>query len=322
MNLPYDQNLISVVTPCYNAAPYVEEAIRSVLKQSHAHTEIIVVDDGSQDGSIEIVQRIAEEHPGRIRLLFQNRMGPFPARNQGLKHARGSYVAFLDADDWWREDCLEKLLAAIRENDVDLAYCGWQNIGAGAPGTEPYVPPAYESGDMAAEFLRTCPWPIHAALVRREAIDAVHGFSERCFSAMDYDLWLRLLAHTQSILRVPEVMAFYRWHGKSQISANKWRQVMDAFRVRRDFVQRHPDMVRHLPKERLVQLTDGFLLREAYRSYWRRELHAAQRLFRRAFRTTAWKAGDLKYLLPSLLPGSLFRLLVGVSDRLRTGREA
>ncbi len=314
--------LISVIMPCYNAAAYVEEAIVSVLEQTYPHNEVIVVDDGSQDASREIVTRLGEAHPGRIRLYQQDRKGPYPARNLGLSHARGEFVAFLDADDWWREDCLEVLLAALRDNDADLSYCGWQNVGERAANSEPYIPPAYESEDAAAHFLRGCPWPIHAALVRRSVLDAVGGFSERRFSSMDYDLWLRIFGHTQKIVRAPEVLAFYRWHGSGQISATKWRQVLDAVEVRRDFIESFPGLVDHLGKERLEELVDGQLLKEGYRAYWRRDLVNARRLFALSLRHRAWKARDLKYLVPALLPEFLFAKLVGVVDRKRGDERA
>lgn len=311
---------ISVIMPCYNAAAFVEEAVNCVMNQTYPDVELIVVDDGSTDGSTNILQDLAARYAPRIRLHFQDRQGPYPARNLALKHAQGGYVAFLDADDYWTPDALEKLASELNANPADIAYCGWQNVGEGAPGTEPYIPPDYSQMDTAAEFLRSCPWPIHAALVRREAIDAVGGFSDRHFSAMDYDLWLRLYAHTQRIVRVPEVMAFYRWHGKGQISKTKWKQVLDALQVRRDFVAHHPERVAHLPMDRVVELSDGFLLREAYRAYWQRNLTDAQKLFRRAFIQGLWKASDLKYLLPALLPGAWFQWLVVKSDRLKEKR--
>ena len=309
-------NLISVVMPCYNAAAFVEEAVNSVMNQTYPDVELIVVDDGSSDGSAGILQQLATQYSPRLNLLYQDHEGPFPARNLALRHANGGFVAFLDADDYWTLEALEKLAAAMQSNHADIAYCGWQNVGTGAPGTEPYIPPDYSQMDTAAEFLRSCPWPIHAALVKREAIDAVKGFSERRFSAMDYDLWLRLYAHTQKLARVPEVMAFYRWHDKGQISKTKWKQVLDALQVRCDFVALHPECVAHLPEKKVRELSDGFLLREAYRAYWKRVLIDAQKLFRRAFIQGLWKAGDLKYLLPALLPGALFQWLVSKSDHL------
>lgn len=313
----FDPSRISVIMPCYNAAPYVAEAVASVLGQTHPNVELIVIDDGSGDASPEILQDLAARHKERVQLLYQDRMGPYPARNLGLAHARGGKIAFLDADDWWDRDCLTKLDAALESRGADIVYCGWQNVGKDAPGSGPYVPPDYGEMDMAAEFLRTCPWPIHAALVRRTAIDAVHGFSERRFSAMDYDLWLRLYGHTASIVRVPEVLAFYRWHGGGQISKTKWKQVVDAVEVRRSFAARHPERVAHLSAQHLHELTRGSLLREAYRAYWQRDLATAQPLFRRAFIRGIWHLDDLKYQLPSLLPAPLFRSLVHASDRFR-----
>jgi len=307
---------ISVIMPCYSAAAFVGAAVNSVMNQTYPDVELIVVDDGSPDGSPGILQQLETQYSPRLILLYQNHMGPYPARNLGLGHARGGRVAFLDADDYWAPDALEKLSSAMDANQADIAYCGWQNVGTGAPGTEPHIPPDYSQMDMAAEFLRSCPWPIHAALVKREAIDAVKGFSERCFSAMDYDLWLRLYAHTQKLVRVPEVMAYYRWHDKGQISKTKWKQVLDALQVRRDFVAHHPERLVHLSESKVRDLSEGFLLREAYRAYWKRDLADAQKLFRHAFMQGLWKAGDLKYLLLSFCPVNLFKWLVNTSDHL------
>ncbi|MBS0174819.1 MAG: glycosyltransferase [Nitrospira sp.] len=314
MTDPATPALISVVMPCYNAATFVEEAVDCVMQQRYSDVELVVVDDGSSDGSAEILRQLAERYQPRMKVFGQDRKGPFPARNLGLRHAQGALIAFLDADDYLALDFLEKLAAALDTSGADIAYCGWRNVGDGAPGTEPYVPPDYSLMDTAAEFLRSCPWPIHAALVRRSAIDAIGGFSERCFSAMDYDLWLRLYAHTQNIVRVPEVMAFYRWHGQGQISKTRWRQVLDALQVRRDFVAQHPERVAHLPAERKFELTDGVLLREAYRSYWGRNLIDAQKLFRHALAEGVWKLRDLKHILPAFLPPSFYQRLIRAAD--------
>jgi hypothetical protein len=112
-------------------------------------------------------------------------------------------------------------------------------------------------------------------------------------------------------------MAFHRWQDKGQISQPKWKRVLDALQVRRDFVAHHADQVAHLTRDKVIELSDGFLLREAYRAYWQRHLVDAQMLFRHAFFKRYWKAGDLKYLLPSLLPLPVFQTLVRTSDRLR-----
>ncbi|MDP2432808.1 MAG: glycosyltransferase [Pseudomonadota bacterium] len=308
---------ISVVMPCYNAAPYVEEAVRCVMGQSWPEVELIVVDDGSSDHSVDLVQGLAEIHPGRIKLLHSSRLGPFPARNIGLKNCTGKYIAFLDADDWWLPDTLEKLYGALMDNAVDLAYCGWQNVGDGVT-SEPYVPPEYETGDPVATFVRTCPWPIHAALMPKSLVDQLGGFSERRFSAMDYDFWLRALALTRRIKRVPEVLAFYRWHDKGQVSAVKWRQVLDALTAQKDFIRANPALVRHLPKAKMRDLTEGQVLRQAYRAFWKRDLVSAHKLFRHAAASRSYALRDLRHIIAALLPLSLYRGIVNLSDWKRT----
>lgn len=305
---------ISVVMACHDAEPFVGEAVASVCGQTFRAVELIVVDDGSTDASAAIVaERAAADL--RVRLIRQENRGPYPARNRGLSEARGRFLAFLDADDYWEPDCLAHLHAALTNSGADLAYCGWQNVGEATVGNEPYVPPAYEEGDVVARFLRGCPWPIHACLTRREVIDGVGGFSERCFSSMDFDLWLRISARTQRIVRVPEVLAYYRWHGGGQISAVRWRQVLDAWQVRRDFVRFHPEAVAHLDRRTRRELVHGDLLRRGYTAYWRRDLDSAGRLFRRALVTGCWHLPDLKYLLAACLPAPLYRTLLQLRDR-------
>ena len=306
---------IDVIMPCFNAAPFVEQAVRSALAQQGSGVELIGVDDGSTDGSAEILERLATEFDGRMRVLRSPRRGPYPARNLGLSHAKGKYVAFLDADDYWAMNSLPELRDSLESSGADLAYCGWQNFGLNASGTEPFVPPDYLAGDPVESFLRSCPWPIHAALVRRKVIETVGGFSERLFSSMDYDLWLRILSITRRFIRVPKVLAYYRWHGKGQISSVKWKQVLDAWQVRRDFVRANPQLVRHLDQDARRKLVDGVLLESGMAAYWKRDLESAQKLFRRAIRTRSWRWTDLKYLLPSMLPRAAYRTLIATADR-------
>ncbi len=311
---PRQQALISVVMPCYNAASFVADAIASVIGQSYANVELIVVDDGSTDGSPDIVRSTAERHPNRIRLFFTSRVGPYPARNAGLREARGELIAFLDADDWWLPQTLEKLYDALVGQSADLAYCGWQNVGEGVK-SAPYVPPEYERADPVEAFVRTCPWPIHAALVKRGVVNRLGGFSERRFSSMDYDFWLRVLAQTRRIVRVPEVLAFYRWHGQGQVSAVKWRQVLDALAAQNDFIRANPRLVVHIPPRRLRDLTEGRVLRQAYSAFWKRDLISAQKLFRHAARQLSFGLSDLRHIVVALLPAPVYRWIVKLTDR-------
>lgn len=307
---------VSVVMPCFNAERYLEQAVRSVMDQTLRAVELIVVDDGSSDESPQIVARLQAEFGDRIVHASQANAGPYAARNHGLRRARGSFVAFLDADDWWAPDCLDKLHAALlADADAALAYCGWQNIGLEGGRGAPYVPPDYELEDKATRFLRAAaPWPIHAALVRRSVIDEVGGFDLDLPTCMDYDLWLRI-AVARPIRLVPEVLAFYRHHQSGQITSTQWRQAGNSWLVKRKFVRQHPQLVRHLSRGELKELIDGSLLRRGYDNFWRRDLESAQRIFRMSLLRGGWRAKDLVYLLPSLLPAPLYRKVVLRRDR-------
>lgn len=286
------------------------------MNQSYPNVELIVIDDGSNDGSVEILKRRVAVDPGRIKLLFQRRGGPYPARNLGLQNADGSFVAFLDADDWWSTDCIEKLHSALAQSNAVLAYCGWQNIGVQGGKADPYVPPDYEAGDKAEMFLRAAsPWPIHAALVRREKIITIGGFDTHWPSCMDYDLWLRI-AVTNPIVLVPEVMAFYRHHGGGQITSKQWVQAENSRLVKNKFVKENPQLVSHFSQIKLKQLIDGEFLRRGYNAYWQRDLTTAWHIFRKSLVIGGWKVGDLKYLIPAfLLPLPVFARLISLLDR-------
>ncbi len=306
----FDPELITVVMPCFNAAPYVAEAIDSVLGQTYPQVELVVVDDGSTDGSTEILQHLAAAHPERISLTYQNRGGPNAARNLGLAHAHGSCIAFLDADDTWHPDALRLMHDALTTSNADLAYCSWQTIGIASTDPHPKIPPVFEPDEAIRYFMEHSAWPINSVLIRRHLIDDMRGFSERAPTAMDLDLWLNILAHQPRLVRVPEVLAQYRRYPRGNAHIPHWRQVFDTVAVRQDFARRHPECVAYLTPNRLREQLYDPLLREAYRCHWRNDTESARRLFRRALRKADWKVADLKHLFASLLPAPLYRNLV------------
>lgn len=300
--------------PCYNAEAYLAESISSVFRQSYQNFELIIVDDGSSDRSPEILSLLDKKYP-ELTVFHQENMGPYPARNFALKYAKGKFIAFLDADDYWAPDSLEKLYTGLNNANADLSYCGWQNIVDQGDNGPPYIPPAYEKGDLITSFLHGCPWPIHAALIRKEIVDKINGFSTRCFSAMDYDFWIRVSAVTQKMVLVPEVLAFYRWHNHGQISSVKWKQVINAHTVRKDFILNNPGLVAHIPKQKLDKLLNEQVEKQAYNAFWKRDLESAQQLFRAMLRLGCWHLKDLKYILLSLFPARIFKKVTFSFDK-------
>lgn len=120
--------LISVIVPVYNVRPYIEEALESVAGQTYGSLEVILVDDGSTDGSGEVCDRYAARD-ARFRVIRQENRGLSAARNAGLDAMTGAYVAFLDPDDAFHPDMLRRLLEALRRENVPLAACGVARMG-------------------------------------------------------------------------------------------------------------------------------------------------------------------------------------------------
>lgn len=192
---------VDVVIPLYNAAPFVERTLRSVLAQTRLPQRVIVVDDGSTDGGPDVVRALVANYSGpvRIDLLEQPNAGPNTARNTGLQAGTSSFVAFLDADDLWAPTKLEEQLRVFSgdaQDDLLLVYCRahWIDIldrpKQGTPLNEGEAP----RGHVFDRLLpRNRIWGgSSAVLIRREAFDLAGPFDVGLRAAEDFDMWLRI----------------------------------------------------------------------------------------------------------------------------------
>ena len=268
--------IVSIIMPCYNAAAYLPQSVGSVLSQTFSDWELIAVDDGSDDSTLNWLR--AQTDP-RIQVLTQPNQGVSAARNTGLGLARGQYVAFLDADDTWAPTFLATLFATLQGRpDAVLVYCGWQNIGLPGLRGEPFIPPDYETPAKLETLLGGCRWPIHAVLTRRAAIMAAGGFNPRYANAEDYALWLQV-ATVAPIARVAEVLAFYHFHGAAQASAYHARAALQLWQAQHEFLARHPQAVNQLGHNVAAMLTHGTLMQRGFERYWARDLEGARCIF-------------------------------------------
>lgn len=303
---------VSIIMPCHNAAGHLPASVGSVLAQTFADWELIAVDDGSSDGTLAWLQAQADT---RIHTQSQPNQGVSAARNAGLAAARGDYVAFLDADDTWSPDFLETMLAALQTRPAAaLAYCGWQHLRPSGNHGEPFVPPDYETPHKAEALLVSCRWPVHAALVRREAVLAADGFDSSLKNAEDFALWLRV-GTTAPIIQVPKVLAFYHLHEGKQASDNRARAALQHWQAQLKYLGEHPAAIAQLDPSRIRDLTLGELLRRGYACYWKRDLPAARQIFRTVMKQGYGTLRDWKYMLPAWLPESWHHWLLGQRDR-------
>jgi glycosyltransferase involved in cell wall biosynthesis len=216
---------ISTVIPTYNRARLLAAAIESVLAQTRPPDEILVVDDGSTDGTPAVAARFGP----LVRLLSQPNRGPAAARNHGLREARHEWIAFLDSDDLWAPTKLEKQASLARKGGGLIVLCDSDSIdGEGRPlrGHHRRV----HGGQVTARlFARTF---VHtpAVLAQAALLQALGGFDESLRVCEDYDLWLRASLRTEFLL-VPEPLLLRRVHAESLAHQRDPRHHEDRVRV-------------------------------------------------------------------------------------------
>ena len=216
--------LVSIVIPTHNRWPMVGEAVESVLAQTASRYELIVVDDGSTD---ETPRRL-RDYGARITVLAQSRRGVAAARNLGVRHASGSYLAFLDSDDLWHPRKLQRQLGFMEGNPaVEICQTDeiWIRNGVRVNPRNKHRKP---SGDIFRASLDLCLVSPSAVMMRRELFERTGGFDESLPVCEDYDLWLRIARDTEIPL-VPEALVTRRGGHADQLSRSTWG--FDRFRV-------------------------------------------------------------------------------------------
>jgi len=220
-----DNPLVSVVLTTYNRKSMLGRALRSVCAQTRAPDEIIVCDDGSTDGT---EQKLSIEFPSVVWLKQENK-GVACARNLGIRHARGSWIALLDSDDEWKPEKLELQLACMKSTPRSLAcHTDEEWIRDG----NQVIPPKFldkSPKDLFVRSLRRCLICPSSALIQRDVFSEIGLFDESLPVCEDYDFWLRLLLLTEPTLVDQKLVVKHGGH-PDQLSTSMWG--MDRFRVR------------------------------------------------------------------------------------------
>lgn len=200
--------LVSVVMPVYNAAATVEAAVRSLLAQTHEHLEILVVDDGSVDGSPDLVAGLRDS---RIRLVRQEHRGLVATRNHGCALAQGAYIAPLDADDLSHPRRIAAQLEYL-EGHPGVGLVGtWARLVSDEQEEGTFHPPVSDPA-LRRYLLWDSPFVHSAVMFRRAALQGAGGYPEGL--AEDYRLWIRI-ARSWKIANLPEVLVTHRIHRAS-----------------------------------------------------------------------------------------------------------
>lgn len=206
--------LVSIIIPCYNTEKYIAEAITSALSQTYSNIEVIVVDDGSTDGSWEIIQSFGD----RLKSEQIEHQGGCAARNRGLQLSKGKYIQFLDADDLLLSHKIEKQVPILEDNQADLVFCNGYLFGDDRPcrpiksilnlpnpqGIDPFL--------YCLKYNFGTNGPLH----KREFLEQVGGFREGLVAAQETDLNIRLAVHHIRLLKIDDFLFKVRNHNNPQ----------------------------------------------------------------------------------------------------------
>ena len=234
---------ISVIIPTWNRWPRVGEAVASVLRQSLPPLEVLVVDDGSDDGTADALTAElqgddwSDADRERCRILRQGQRGVSAARNVGIEASRGAWLAFLDSDDLWQTDKLERQMAALATAEAagephptghfDICHCDeiWIRNGRRV---NPRRRHAKEGGWIYRQCLPLCAISPSAVMIRRHVFERFGGFDESLPACEDYDLWLRLCAELPVLyLDAPLVIK----HGGHDDQLSRRTPALDRYRI-------------------------------------------------------------------------------------------
>jgi glycosyltransferase involved in cell wall biosynthesis len=308
---------VSVIIPTYQSGKYITQAVDSVLSQSFGDYEIIIVDDGSTDDTHRILYPYLSS--GKIRLITQPNRGPAAARNNGMKNSIAEYVAFLDADDLWQSEKLEKQVTFLNQNpSIDLIYSDATIFSETQNWSKTHFELSPPAKDRVFEnlFIRNF-IPLLTTLVRRKVIEEVNGFDESFFGPEDYDLWLRL-CNKKNIEPMIERLAMYRI-SSGQVTKQKIRMVENEIRVKEKAFGYAPEL---LTAPRFV-LDPGYynLLIRIAKLYLQENKVGEARAYLNKYKSQ--RGVTTRYLLLetiALLPSPLRKMGLSVWERIRPRR--
>jgi glycosyltransferase involved in cell wall biosynthesis len=208
--------LVSVVIPCYNTQRWVREAVQSCLDQTYSPIEVIVVDDGSTDRSVDVLTHFGD----RITVIRIDHGGGSRARNIGFYASQGEFIQFLDADDYLLPEKIERQMTCMRSGAIEAVYSDWRHLNHHADGGATFEPVriAGPQDDML-EALLDNRWVAPCALLfSRSIVEQVGGWDESLEAGQDRDFFTRVAFQTDRIDYVPGCYAIYRKYGNVTVS--------------------------------------------------------------------------------------------------------
>ncbi len=247
---------ISVVIPVYNGERTIEETIASVLAQTFTDFELIIINDGSQDNTVEVIQKIIKETADpRIKLYSYSNGGLAASRNRGITKAEGEYISFLDADDLWTKDKLASQYQALQTYpQAAVAYGGTDWIDEAGNFLKHSSPPSLSGDIYGVLLLSNIVGSGSNALIKRDVLSITGGFDESLKASEDWDFLIRLAAKYQFV-RIDAPQILYRQSPNSMSSKLRYQEQETIKVIRKAFRQAPP----HLQYLKRISLSNTYI---------------------------------------------------------------
>lgn len=256
--------MVSIIIRTYNRKDYLIQALNSVKQQTFRDYEIIVVDDGSTDGTIDLIESISE-----IKLIKQNRGGYIKALNRGIQEASGEHIAILDDDDLWSNAFLDRCLSVFNEHpDTFVVCCDYRYFYDDNIDKLFMAENKHRTDDVLGSLIRANFIPIDSALIRKKSFEHVGMFDEELTSHDDWDMWLRMAIAGFKFKFIPEPLVKIRKHGHG-MTADKHNMFAGALCVLEKYKESMPSQYNkkmQLSLDRLSNILAVIIISEGKRS--------------------------------------------------------
>jgi len=228
MIIEENNSLVSIITPSYNSENFISETINSVIAQTYKNWEMIIVDDMSPDNSDKIIEEFIKKDE-RIKLIkLAKNNGPAVARNAAIKEAKGRYIAFLDADDLWIPEKLEKQINFMNKNNLSFTYSSYNLIDENNKNLGSFIT---KEKITYNEMLKTCSVGCLTAIYDTKKLGKV--YMPNILKRQDYGLWLKILREINTAKGILEPLGTYRIL-KNSVSSNKINAAKYQWKIYRE----------------------------------------------------------------------------------------
>lgn len=240
-----DKLKISVIVPAYQAADTIKRTILSAAHQTYPPCEIIVCDDGSRDGTVGVIEALGSSINGvAVRLLTQSNRGAGAARNRALESATSEWVAFLDADDEWLPEKLERSVSEIGKSDLTLVAHSYVQVASDTSERIIDCTRRYRATTQTFSALYRYGYiATSSVVVRKSAVVSAGGFDETLATAQDFDLWLKILSQDSSQFSIFDAPLMRYALSTSGITSHTMRRLDCTLRVALRHQQSYPDLI-------------------------------------------------------------------------------